>query len=285
VWFLTFKGLVTILRPVNCAMIGFAVIVGAFVSKPPSVDALGLALGFVTGFSICAYSMVLNDYYDIEVDRVNQPSRPLPSGQVSPRAAVWLAVVLLAVGMAAAAILLDPLAFGIAGLYAALSWLYNYAAKKYGIYGNLIVASSLAIPFIYGGVASGGSVTSSLLLFMAFTSFLSGVGREVVKAMADTVGDAKRGVRSFAMVHGMKSTAAVGALFFLAAVVTSLLPLLLLASVSLIYRVGVLVPDVIFIYLAYSILSSPTAERALKVKKRALLGMLTGLIVFIGGAF
>src|SRR5208282_2289665 len=149
-------------------MIGFAVIVGAFVSKPPSVGALGLVLGFITGFSVCAYSMAINDYYDIEVDRVNQPGRPLPSGQVTPRAAI----------------LLSPAAFGIAGLYVVLSWLYNYRAKKYGIYGNLIVGSSQAIPFIYGGVASGGSITSSLLLFMAITSLLAGVGREVVKAMA-----------------------------------------------------------------------------------------------------
>jgi 4-hydroxybenzoate polyprenyltransferase len=146
------------------------------------------------------------------------------------------------------------------------------------------VASSLAIPFIYGGLVSGGSVTSSLLLFMAGTAFLSGVGREVVKAMADTVGDEKRGIRSFARVHGMRQASVAGAAFFLASVVSSLIPLLVL-SVSLFYRFGVVIPDVAFIYLAYEILSSPTAERALKVKKRALMGMLIGLIVFIGGAF
>ena len=50
-------------------------------------------------------------------------------------------------------------------------------------------------------------MTSSLLLFMAGTAFLSGVGREVVKAMADTAGDEKRGIRSFARVHGMRAAA------------------------------------------------------------------------------
>jgi geranylgeranylglycerol-phosphate geranylgeranyltransferase len=281
---LSLKGLVSIIRPINCAMIGFAVIVGAFVSKPPSVHPLSLALGFVTGFAICAYSMVINDYYDIEVDRVNQPGRPLPSGDVSPKAALWLSYGLLAVGLLAAAAAYSAWAVAIAALYALLSWLYNYRAKKYGIAGNLIVASSLAIPFIYGGVVSGGSVFSSLLLFMAFTSFLSGVGREVVKAMADTAGDAKRGIKSYAIVHGLKRAAAVGAFFFLAAVVTSLLPLALI-SVDLFYKIFVIIPDVIFVYLAYAILKTPTAEGALTVKKRALLGMLTGLIVFIGGAF
>jgi geranylgeranylglycerol-phosphate geranylgeranyltransferase len=264
-------------------MIGFAVIVGAFVSKPAQVEPTGLLLGFITGFAVCGYSMVINDYYDIEVDRVNQPDRPLPSGALSLRGAIALALALLGVGVLASLALLSPVALGVVALYAFLSWLYNYRAKEYGLPGNLIVASSLAIPFIYGGVVSGGSVTSSLLLFMAATAFLSGVGREVVKAMADTVGDEKRGIRSFARVHGMRRAAAVGAGFFLASVVSSLLPLALF-SVSLLYRVGVLVPDAVFVYLAYSILSGPGPERALRVKRRALLGMLLGLLVFIGGA-
>jgi geranylgeranylglycerol-phosphate geranylgeranyltransferase len=278
------KALLSILRPINCAMIGFAVIVGVFVSKPPVLGAEGIVLGFVTGFAICGYSMVINDYYDIEVDRVNQPDRPLPSGAVSGSAALALAVAMLLVGVVASLILLNLTAVGIVLLYALLSWLYNFRAKKYGLSGNVIVASSLAIPFIYGGVVSGGDVASSLLLFMAGTAFLSGVGREVVKAMADVAGDEKRGIRSFARTHGTKAAAVVGAGFFLASVVSSLLPLVLI-SVSLFYRIGVVVPDVVFIYLAYAILSRPTGEGALKVKTRALFGMLIGLIVFIGGAF
>jgi geranylgeranylglycerol-phosphate geranylgeranyltransferase len=278
------KAFLSILRPINCAMIGLAVIVGMFVSKPPSLGLPSVVLGFVTGFAICGYSMVINDYYDIEVDRVNQPGRPLPSGAISTSAALGLAVAMLLVGVVASLVLLNLVAVGIVLLYALLSWLYNFRAKKYGLSGNVIVASSLAIPFIYGGVVSGGDVASSLLLFMAATAFLSGVGREVVKAMADVAGDEKRGIRSFARMHGTRAAAGVGAGFFLASVVSSLLPLLLI-QVSLFYRVGVVVPDLVFVYLAYAILRKPTGEGALKVKTRALLGMLVGLIVFIGGAF
>jgi geranylgeranylglycerol-phosphate geranylgeranyltransferase len=188
------------------------------------------------------------------------------------------------VGFAATALLLDLLAVLIVALYSFLAWLYDFRAKKYGLAGNLIVASSLAIPFIYGGVISGGRVLDSLLLFMASTSFLAGVGREVVKAMADVPGDQKRGVRSYASVHGLKAAAALGALFFLGAVVTSLLPLMVI-PVSTLYRVGVVLPDAAFVYLAYRILTHADVKGALSVKKTALLGMLVGLIVFIGGAF
>jgi geranylgeranylglycerol-phosphate geranylgeranyltransferase len=265
-------------------MIGLAVVVGYFVSKPGTFSPPAIVLGFVTGFAICAFSMVVNDYYDIEVDRVNQPTRPLTSGQLSKRGAVEIAALMLVVGFAATALLLDLLAVLIVALYSVLAWLYDFRAKKYGLAGNLIVASSLAIPFIYGGVISGGRVLDSLLLFMASTSFLAGVGREVVKAMADVQGDRKRGVRSYASVHGLKAAAALGALFFLGAVVASLLPLMVI-PVSTLYRIGVVVPDAAFVYLAYRILTHADVKGALSVKKTALLGMLVGLIVFIGGAF
>jgi hypothetical protein len=68
------------------------------------------------------------------------------------------------------------------------------------------------------------------------------------------------------------------------AVVTSDLPLLLI-PVSVFYKVGVVLPDAAFVYLAYRILTHADVKGALSVKKTALMGMLVGLIVFIGGAF
>jgi len=263
-------------------MIGFAVIVGEFVSRPPGVQALQTALGFLTGFFVCAYSMVVNDVYDVEVDRVNQPDRPIPSGQLSMGGATRLSISLLVAGIAFAVLSLNATAVAIAIVYAFLSWLYSARAKKEGFAGNLIVASSLAIPFIYGGVISAGSVFGSLLLMMAFTSFFAGVGREVVKAMADTEGDAKRGVRSLARSRGVRAASLVGAAFFLLAVVTSWFPLFL-GLANAVYIVGVWVPDAVFAYLAASILWNNGAENARRVKSGALAGMLVGLFVFIGG--
>jgi len=68
------------------------------------------------------------------------------------------------------------------------------------------------------------------------------------------------------------------------AVVTSVLPLVLI-PVSVFYKVGVVLPDAAFVYLAYRILTHTDVKGALSVKKTALMGMLVGLIVFIGGAF
>jgi geranylgeranylglycerol-phosphate geranylgeranyltransferase len=278
------RGVLDLIRPVNCAMIGFAVTVGAFVSKPPSILALQLVLGFLTGFFICAYSMAVNDIYDVEVDRVNRPERPIPSGRVASKDASRLSLVVLAAGIACALLSLSPLAVVIAAAYAFLSWLYNSRAKKTGIAGNLIVASSLAIPFIYGGAVSGGSIVGSLLLLMALTAFFSGVGREVVKAMADVEGDAKREVNSLARTRGLAFASWVGALFFLLAVLTSWVPLAT-GLANEVYSFGVVIPDAIFLYLAVAIVVRHEPASAYTVKKIALAGMTVGLLVFIGGAF
>ncbi|MDG6911011.1 MAG: geranylgeranylglycerol-phosphate geranylgeranyltransferase [Nitrososphaerota archaeon] len=276
-------GAIKLIRPVNCTMIGFAVIVGAFVSKPPSVFPAQLALGFLTGFFICAYSMVVNDVYDVDVDRVNRPDRPLPSGGVSMREANAISTATLVAGLACALLSLDLLAVVVAALYAFLSWLYNSRGKKAGVWGNLIVASSLAIPFIYGGAVAHGSLLGSLLLMMALTAFFSGVGREVVKAMADIEGDAKRDVNSVARKRGLVPASRIGALFFLLAVVTSWVPLLT-GLANEVYAIGVVIPDAIFAFLAVTIVYRHDASSALRVKNIALAGMTVGLIVFIGGA-
>src|SRR3989442_679957 len=158
-------------------MIGFAGIGGGFVSRPPGRPLLYPVFCSLTGFFISAYLLVVNDVYDVEVDRVNQPSRPVPSGKVTSRGAIRLSVGLLLAGLASSTLTLSIWALLIAGAYSLLSWLYSVRAKKAGIYGNLIVASSLAIPFIYGGVIAGGTALGSLLWIMALTSFLPGVGR------------------------------------------------------------------------------------------------------------
>src|SRR5437016_9087980 len=81
-------------RPVNCLMIGLAVVVGEIINLGviPPLDRL--VLGFLTASLMMAGTMVLNDVYDIEIDRVNAPTRPLPSGRATLTGAYLLAGVL-----------------------------------------------------------------------------------------------------------------------------------------------------------------------------------------------
>ena len=74
------RGILQILRPELPFAAGVCVILGEIVALgglPPFREAM---LGFVCGFFLSGSAIVLNDYFDLEVDRVNTPERPLPSG-------------------------------------------------------------------------------------------------------------------------------------------------------------------------------------------------------------
>ncbi|MDR3108094.1 MAG: UbiA family prenyltransferase [Planctomycetaceae bacterium] len=72
----------------------------------PNVPLLMIQL--LAGSCFFLGGMVLNDWYDLEIDRAERPSRPLPSGQISVTFAGWLGFMLLAAGTAAALVVSLP---------------------------------------------------------------------------------------------------------------------------------------------------------------------------------
>ena len=275
--------LISLIRPANSVLVGFAVIVGIAVTFHDyhEIFTLKSLLGFLTGFFISSFSMVSNDIYDVEVDRVNQPSRPIPFGIISIQQAKIFAVVLLVLGLATSAAL-GAVTLGIAGLFAVIGWYYNFRGKKSGLFGNSLVALSLAIPYVFGSV-SLGDYHVNLGYILALTSFLAGLGREVLKGVADVQGDRLRDIRTLAISHGTKTARRIAAVLFLLAVITSSFPLIfgLLGKAIIVYSVLILIPDTIFLYLAYKVLSLKSDEQSLRLKTIALGGMMLGLIVYL----
>jgi geranylgeranylglycerol-phosphate geranylgeranyltransferase len=274
------SGFFEIARIPNCFMMGLAVIIGEFMSLGSAMTAYSAAAGFLVGFVVVAGSMAVNDILDAEIDAINNPNRPIPSGRVSKTEAAAFAVVMLLVGLLLA-FMLSVLNFLIALAAVGLMLYYNRFGKKTGLPGNAVVSTNLAIPFIFGGAIGG--LNSTLYVF-ATLAFLAGMGREVIKGMADLAGDSKRGVRTLAVTRGLGAASKAGAFFFVAAVLLSTLPIAL-GLVSWLYVPIVLVCDAGFLYSAYSILRDHSPQNALTSKNQALIWMLLGLIAFIAGGF
>jgi len=260
-------------------MIGFAVIVGEVISSPvvPSYAAL---CGFLAGFSLLGSAMVLNDYFDREIDAINEPDRPLPSGRIGHLEAVVFAILLASIGFLASAST-GAWTLAIATLSMLITLAYNSKFKKTGLLGNIMVSANVAVPFIYGGFAVANANIFPLMIF-SLLAFLSSLGREVVKGIVDVVGDEAKGVRSVAVSKGSEVAAKQGTFFFLSAVTLSLLPLAL-KIVSLYYVPLVIICDVGFLLTSYSIWTSPTPLNAKRNKKYVLVWMTFGLIAFIVG--
>jgi len=267
---------IRLIRPVNSIMIGFAVLVGEAVASSSLPLNFRSLLGFLTGFCITAFSMIINDIFDADVDKANRSDRPIASGIIGIRSAWGYSLVFLAAGLLSST-MTGTVTFLIASGFAALSTLYNYKLKETGLLGNISVALSMTIPFVYGGILVGKGL-NLLLDMMALTAFLAGVGREVIKGITDVEGDAIRNVKSIARTKGVKAASVLGGLLFLMAVLTSQVPTLM-GNVGLAYLAVIGATDAIFIFLAAYIIAD--SRRAKMVKRMALFGMLLGLIGFI----
>ncbi|HUK26890.1 MAG TPA: UbiA family prenyltransferase [Candidatus Acidoferrales bacterium] len=271
--------LISMMRLPNCLMIGFAVIVGEFLASTLVPTRVAI-YGFLAAFLLLGASMVLNDYFDREIDTINEPTRPLPAGIVKPSEALSFALILCSLGILMAAYT------GIATLLIALLTIaimisYNTRVKRTGLIGNIFVSTNVAVPFIYGGFAVG-SPTWALAIF-ALLAFLASVGREIVKGIVDVQGDKARGVRSIAVIKGNGTAAKYGSAFFVTAVGLSVSPLLL-GLVTYYYIPLVVICDFGFLLTAYSLLSNSSAGNAKRSKKFVLIWMTFGLLAFVLGS-
>jgi geranylgeranylglycerol-phosphate geranylgeranyltransferase len=274
-------GLVEIVRPVNSIMLGLAIIVGAAVTGGWSILGSPLILlpSFVTGFCMTGAAMTINDYYDREIDAINEPGRPIPSGRVTPGEAVALTAALSVVGLGASYVIsLDTT------LVAAFSWvvmmLYSAWGKRTGFPGNLMVSACISLPFIFGGLITGYVLPS---LYFSLIAFLSNTGREVTKGVVDVEGDRKAGVNTVAVTRGPRIASVVASAFYIAAVASSFIPPVL-RLVSTWYLPFVAVTDLGLLYNSYSLLMKPTRENSRAVKNRVLYLMLIGLVGFAAGS-
>ena len=274
------SGFLRLIRPLNCLMMGFAVIVGASIVSALDFS-INLLLGFITSFTLTGASMAINDYYDREIDAINEPNRPIPSGAVSPKEALSFALVLSLVGFMAALMTNTSCL-----IVAVIAWLifvtYTTKGKRTGLPGNFLVSTCVVIPFIYGGFVVE-NLELPVILF-AVIAFLSNTGREVAKGIVDVEGDKSQNIRTIAVLYGEKTAAIVTSIFFVLAVSLSPLPWLW-RLVSDWFLPLVILTDVGLIVSSISLLRDYSRKNARRVKNLSLVWLTTGLLAFIAGTF
>ena len=278
------SGFIRLMRPINCAMMGFAVFVGAVLADPQfsSVDWLSILYGFVTGFTLTAASMTINDYYDRAIDAINEPSRPIPSGSVSARQALAFVFVLSAIGFVFA-YLTSVLCLVVAIIAWVIMVTYVTVGKRSGLPGNFLVSTCVAIPFIYGSIIVLSDVPLRVLLF-TLMAFLSNTGREITKGIVDVNGDKAEGIKTLAVRYGERTAAVAAALFYLLAV--SLTPLPWHLGIVFFWFIPfVLATDIGFVVSSFFLLKDYSRENARKIKNLVLLWFILGLLAFVFGVF
>ncbi len=173
----------------------------------------------MSGPLLAGYTQTINDYYDKDIDAINEPNRPIPSGAIS-LTQVKLQIWILLLGGLAVAYGLDfwaghstpsVLLLALGGSF--VSYIYSappLKLKQNGWLGNYALgASYIALPW-WAGQALFGQLTWATA-FLTLSYSLAGLGIAVINDFKSVEGDKALGLQSLPVVFGIKNASFISA--------------------------------------------------------------------------
>jgi len=146
----------------------------------------------LAGPLMCAMSQTMNDYFDREVDAINEPERPIPAGKIS-KSASWLITFSLIVIGFLVALSIHPYVVAIAFVGVLMSHAYSgppIRAKRNGWFGNLIVGLAYeGVAWLTGSLAITQGVPSTETIALAIIFSLGAHGIMTLNDFKSVVGD------------------------------------------------------------------------------------------------
>ena len=212
-----------LMKPVTWIPLILGVICGAAASgnfhwSPGQVGA-SIACMLMSGPLLAGYTQTINDYYDREIDAINEPYRPIPSGAIplaQVKAQIWI-LLLAGLGVAYG---LDrwaghdrPVLLLLALGGSLVSFIYSappLKLKQNGWLGNYALgASYIALPWWAGQALFGQLTWATALLTLAYS--LAGLGIAVVNDFKSVEGDRALGLQSLPVVFGIEKASWISA--------------------------------------------------------------------------
>jgi geranylgeranylglycerol-phosphate geranylgeranyltransferase len=293
-------GYLRLLRPGNAVMGAVAVMVGGFLVLSrlgyPQGLLANLLMAMAAAFLILGAGNAINDYFDIESDRVNRPKRPIPSGQVGKKGALAFSIILFLIGIALSGFI-NWVCFAMAVINSLILIAYSLELQDRILWGNIAISYLVGSTFLFGGASMGNLTLPFLLMLLAGLSNLS---REIVKDLEDIEGDRLKFLKR--LTSGIKSRVAerfgfsggrasirydkkitiVAGISLLLAIFISPLPYMM-GILGISYLI-VLIPTDFFLALAIALMARASGRKHFhRISKIIKLGMLLGLVAFIIG--
>ena len=267
---------IEILRPVNAVMAVITVMLMALITGRFDFSVL---LASVVVFTATGAGNVINDYFDHEIDAINRPERPIPSGRISRGVAGVYSIILFALA-SLMGFYLGLLPGLVVVSSSPLMVYYAWRLKKRCLVGNITISFLTGLSFVFGGIVLG-EVRASILL--GFYAFLMTMAREIVKDMEDVEGDRAEGATTLPITHGMRISGVLAASFMLIASLTSP-SLYLLGIFSALYIPVLLLAVAVFLRAAIMILRGQDRATASRVSRMIKVGMALTFIAFAAGS-
>jgi chlorophyll/bacteriochlorophyll a synthase len=203
------KAVLELLKPITWFAPMWAYLCGAVSAGQPLgwSWAMALAGAVLAGPLVCATSQAVNDWYDREVDAINEPNRPIPSGRIPGTWGLKIAIIWTVLSLVVAALLgLWVLVGACVGL--ALAWAYSappWRLKRSGWTGPAAVALSYeGVAWFTGAAAMSGTLPHTDSIILAGLYSLAAFGMMTLNDFKAVEGDRVMGIRSLPVVLGLQ---------------------------------------------------------------------------------
>ena len=276
---------VEILRPGNAMMGAIAIILIAIIDRSLN---LPIILAMLAVFFETAAGNVINDYFDYQIDLINKPERPIPSGRISLKNGRNYGYLLFLLGTICGFLISyltnNWIPFIIVLISDVILYLYAYTLKATPLIGNLAVGFMTGFGFVFGGYTLNNPTIISTSIFLGFFAFVMTTARELVKDIEDMEGDKSEGAKTLPILYGEKITSVLA--FILIVIDCALCPLLYYYNVfGFYYLIVIAIAVILFLYSAILIIRNQDRVTAGKVSKYLKIGMLIAFVSFIFGTF
>jgi chlorophyll synthase len=227
----TLSALTELLKPVTWFPPMWAFACGAVASGASTDGRLGVVVAGVVlaGPLVCATSQAVNDWYDREVDAINEPQRPIPSGRMPGRWGLYVAVVWTLLSLLAA-FAIGPWVLAAAAIGLALAWAYSappLRLKRNGWWGNAACGLCYeGLAWITGAAVMAGGAPSLRSLILAALYSAGAHGIMTLNDYKSIEGDTRMGIGSLPVQLGPRR-AAVAACWIMAVPQAAVIALLL----------------------------------------------------------
>lgn len=266
-------------------MLAIAVVVGEVITLHALPQYNLLLLSILPPMLVGAASFAINDYFDLKSDSINRRmDRPLVSGEITPRNALLLSLLLFTLGTAISIFIKNFNCFLLTLSFSILACLYSFTLKDIAVIGNIYIALTMAVPFVYGSMAVA-DYTPAAVILLSSIAFLSGLAREITGTVRDIRGDrAGRGSKTLPMLIGARNSLLLSSIFYMVSIALSILPYLYIDPYkgNQFYLVPVLINDVLLAYIALHSLGKPSKQFMKASRNLSLAAMFIALLGFLG---
>ncbi|MEN6611593.1 MAG: geranylgeranylglycerol-phosphate geranylgeranyltransferase [Methanoregulaceae archaeon] len=269
------SALISILRPVNAVVSGLTAVLALLIATG-TISSASILLFFIV-LCITGAGNIINDYFDVGIDRINRPGRPIPSGAISEQAALIYSLVLFLLGILLS-FFTNLICIAIAVVNSIILIWYSARLKGVPLAGNLSVAYLAGSIFLFGA-ALGGTAGIILVLPITAITFLGTLAREILKDVEDMDGDRAGGASTLPLILGVRRTVIPAFIVLAFAICFSLIPVY---TWGLWYLVLILPVDILIFAAGLTALPCTTALCMRESRATTLLkiGMFAALAVF-----